>query len=483
MLKDRLTKRLLGFFVAIVLLEVFALSAYISVRLSEYSVAKTVDRLKSNAILVKGMFDTTDLVVPSDALRERLIATARAIETRVTLVAANGVVVLDSEHDYRTMENHAGRPEVAAALKGTVGVGQRESNTIGVKMEYIAVPLLDAVGTVRGALRVAIPLAAIAHEKHILQQAILLGTLFTVLLGIVAGYLISRHITRPILRMKEAATRYAAGDLSEPIVVTNNDELGELATSLNHMAGEIKERIEALRKMDRIKTDFVANVSHELKTPLTSIKGFVETLEDGAMSDPAHARRFLAIIGRNAERLSRIVDDLLTLCVMEGKQDAEKLEPELFDLAELAEDAVLSMKKQATEKQQTLAFEKTDGVYALLADKMRIEQVLVNLIGNAVKYTPAGGTVTVSLAAELRNVIFAVTDTGIGIPKEHQPRVFERFYRVDKARSREMGGTGLGLSIVKHIVNAHKGEIVLVSEPGKGTTVTVTLPKNTATVR
>jgi two-component system phosphate regulon sensor histidine kinase PhoR len=213
MLKDRLTKRLLGFFVAIVLLEVFALNAYISVRLSEYSVAKTVDRLKSNALLIKGTFDAPALLAPSGALRERLSSSSQEIKTRVTAVTADGTVVLDTEHDWRTMENHADRPEIAEALKGNVGESQRDSATIGVKMVYIAVPLSDATGTVQGALRVAIPLAAITHEKRILDQAILIGALFTVLLGIICGYLISRHITRPILRMKEAATRYAAGDL------------------------------------------------------------------------------------------------------------------------------------------------------------------------------------------------------------------------------------------------------------------------------
>jgi two-component system phosphate regulon sensor histidine kinase PhoR len=478
--RDRLTKRLLGFFVAVVLVEVIALHAYVSVRLSEYSTAKTVDRLVSNAQLIKGMYDAGALASPSDVLRDRLAVTARSIGTRLTVVDASGTVMLDTESDFRKMENHANRPEIAEALKGRTGLGKRESKTLGVKMQYIALPLVDTMATVRGAIRVSIPQATIAHERAILQQSVLLGAVFTVLLGVVCGYLVSAHITKPILRMKDAARAFAAGDLHEPVVVTNKDELGELAEALNHMAEELRVQIEELRKMDRMKTDFVANVSHELKTPLTSIKGFVETLEDGAIADPAHARRFLAIIGRNAERLSRIVDDLLSLCVLEGKKEGEKIEPELFDFAELADDAVAAIRKQASEKKQVLTISKSDGVFALMADKMRIEQVLVNLLANAVKYTPEGGVVIVELTAGLRDIRCSVVDTGIGIAKEHQVRVFERFYRVDKARSREMGGTGLGLSIVKHIVSAHHGEITLESEPGKGTRVTVTLPKNQA---
>jgi two-component system, OmpR family, phosphate regulon sensor histidine kinase PhoR len=229
-----------------------------------------------------------------------------------------------------------------------------------------------------------------------------------------------------------------------------------------------------LRRLERVRTEFVANVSHELRTPLTSIRGYLETLLDGALEEPANARRFLEIAHTHAERLSRLVDDLLQLSDIEtGKL---VLKPAPLRLHEVAADVMAFFEKQAAQKRLSL-LNKVPLDLRVQADWDRLTQILVNLVDNAVKYTPEAGEITLGAARGANGFVHVwVADTGIGIPSIDLPRITERFYRVDKARSRELGGTGLGLAIVKHLVQAHGGELWLESELGKGTTVNFSLP-------
>jgi two-component system phosphate regulon sensor histidine kinase PhoR len=232
--------------------------------------------------------------------------------------------------------------------------------------------------------------------------------------------------------------------------------------------------ITELRRLERVRTEFVANVSHELRTPLTSIRGYLETLLDGALEEPVNGRRFIEIAHTHAERLSRLVDDLLQLSDIETGKVV--LQPEAHVLHEMAADVAAMFEKRATQKQLLLA-NNVPADLQVQADRDRVTQILVNLVDNAVKYTPEGGGVILGATRALNGFVTVwVDDTGIGIPSTDLPRLTERFYRVDKARSRELGGTGLGLAIVKHLVQAHGGELWLESELGKGTTVYFTLP-------
>ena len=224
--------------------------------------------------------------------------------------------------------------------------------------------------------------------------------------------------------------------------------------------------ITALRKLERVRRDFVANVSHEFRTPLTAIQGFAETLLAGAMDDPQHRERFLAIIVEHSRRLARLTEDLLEL----SKMDADRLELEIrrVSVSQLIEGCLETTRHRAQEKELELAFQKTDRVPDIAGDRRRLAEVLQNLLDNAVQYTLSRGKITVSAKVSETEVVVTVSDTGIGIPKADQSRIFERFYRVDAARSREAGGTGLGLSIAKHIVEAHGGRIWVESELGQG---------------
>ncbi|MGE5381586.1 MAG: sensor histidine kinase [Methylocystaceae bacterium] len=219
---------------------------------------------------------------------------------------------------------------------------------------------------------------------------------------------------------------------------------------------------------DQIRTEFVANVSHELRTPLTSIKGFVETLIDGALEDEILCRKFLTIIDNETDRLSRLIDDLLILSSLEFKERILNLQP--VNLVEVVKTTMNILVPQAADKNLRLELISPANLPNVSADEDLIGQVLINLLDNAIKYTPRDGIITIRIKVQDNMVVTRVTDSGVGIPEENQGRLFERFYRVDKARSRELGGTGLGLSIVKHIVDSHGGTVEVQSQVGKGST-------------
>lgn len=234
--------------------------------------------------------------------------------------------------------------------------------------------------------------------------------------------------------------------------------------------------ISAMKKADRIRRDFVANVSHELRTPITVIKGYTETLLSGDLADaPERRDRFLGIIQNHADRLSNLVRDLLTLSELESGELA--MQPRQVILEDAVRQAFVLLSQRAEAKGIGMEWLGTGGAAGVLADRGRLDQVLINLLDNAIKYSGAGGVVTVDAVEEGKMVRVSVRDQGIGIPEKDLSRLFERFYRVDEARSRERGGTGLGLSIVKHIVQAHGGSVSVESTQGKGSVFSFTLPK------
>ena len=226
-------------------------------------------------------------------------------------------------------------------------------------------------------------------------------------------------------------------------------------------------------RYEQLRKEFVANVSHELKSPLTSIRSLIETLLEGALQDAANNRRFVQLIDEDAARLSRLIEDLLALSQIESQ--AVPLQLSVVELRPLAESLLRSLQPALSQRQIAATLELPGGL-AVRADPDRLRQVLFNLLDNAIKYNKENGTIRLSAAADGAWVTVSVADAGIGIPSDDQPRIFERFYRVDKARSRELGGTGLGLAIVKHIVEAHGGRVSVKSQPDRGSTFTFTAP-------
>ncbi|HHT9154853.1 MAG TPA: two-component system histidine kinase PnpS [Candidatus Tripitaka sp. YC43] len=252
--------------------------------------------------------------------------------------------------------------------------------------------------------------------------------------------------------------------------------LGPLQTDTAQVSGAaiVLHDVTDLKKLEKMRVEFVANVSHELKTPLASIKGFVETLKDGALEETANARRFLGIIEKHANRLDNLINDLLNLSKIESRETP--LELKKMQLMPLMRKITANLEDRIREKNHLLDLRVEPEGLELVADEPLLDQAVTNLLDNAIKYTPAGGRLSISAREGNDRIELAVTDTGIGIPEQDLPRIFERFYRVDKARSREMGGTGLGLAIVKHIMLVHGGEARVESRAGRGSTFTLSFP-------
>ncbi len=233
--------------------------------------------------------------------------------------------------------------------------------------------------------------------------------------------------------------------------------------------------ITRLYKLENLRQDFVANVSHELKTPVTAIKGFIETLIDGALDDPIKSQEFLDIISRQADRLNAIISDLLTLSRIEADTGKSDLHSEESILEDIVRAAVQSSLFKIDKKNIRVEFS-SENRTLVLCDPQLLEQAVINLLDNAIKYSSENGVIRADIIRNERSVSITISDEGCGIEKEHLPRLFERFYRADKARSRKLGGTGLGLAIVKHIAQAHGGSVGVESEPGKGSAFSITLP-------
>ncbi len=284
--------------------------------------------------------------------------------------------------------------------------------------------------------------------------------------AVAVSVFVSRRVVNPIRQMMQASRHIAGGHYRERVSVTGDDELGQLARSFNRMAATL-EQTETMRR------DLIANVAHELRTPLSSIKGYMEGLIDGVL--PAEPDTY-QLVYREADRLQRLVNDLQELSRVEA--GAFQLERRSVSLAALAGQTADRLRPQFEEKAVNLHLNVPDNLPPVAADEDRLSQVLVNLVGNALQYTPAGGSVTISAAADNRRVELSVSDTGLGIAPEHLPYLFTRFYRVDKSRSRAGGGSGIGLTIAKHLVEAHGGEIRATSPGvGQGSTFGFWLPR------
>lgn len=523
-----------------------------------------------------------------EGARERSEQVARATNHRVTLITAGGEVLVDTVAEAASMESHSDRPEVRLALEHGFGSDVRSSDTVGADYLYVAYAPYrnDPAASI---VRLAMPTRLVDQEAGRITPLLFAGGAIAALLALVAGAFLVQRISLPLDRMRQVAAALTAGDYSARVPLIRaprrGDELGEMASALNRLGFDMRQRVadltagqerlramvagmvegvvavdeencitfsnhaarvllelppdagriplgdlvkvrgldalmdgarasdrsaqcelemstvdedaivraqahrfqdgaemgvvvvmqdvSELRRLERIRRDFVANVSHELKTPLTSIRGYVETLLDGAIDDDEHNVRFLEKIENNVLRLNHLVTDLLSLARIESQAGMLPRKP--IDLHAAVEEAVRRHEITAEARDLTLTLDACAGAVQILGDPEALTQIIDNLVDNALKYTPDTGTVTVRVARGETQATFEVVDDGVGIPEEDQARIFERFYRVDKARSRAVGGTGLGLSIVKHLVHAIQGTIELESEPGEGSTFRVQL--------
>ncbi len=393
---------------------------------------------------------------------------AQKASIRITIITTDGKVISDSDEAASHMENHKNRPEIIQALAGKTSNATRYSKTLKQYMLYVASPLIDK-GKIVGVIRTSVPINLLQHNLNTLYQKIFAAGLITSLIAILISYIFSRKIQKPLLVLEESALKFAEGDFSSKVPIHSIKEIGGLAEAMNIMASKLKQ-------LENIRKDFVANVSHELKTPVTSIKGFIETLQEGALENREEAEHFLDIISRHTNRLNAIIEDLLALSRLEQTTNINEQRLEKSLLYPILKSAIQVCEVGAENKSIKINLECSQYIYAWL-DTLLFEQAIVNLVDNAIKYSNENKEVAIVADITEKEVIINIIDQGSGIPKEHIPRIFERFYRVDKARSRKAGGTGLGLSIVKHILNSHKGHITVESEINQGSIFTIHLPK------
>jgi signal transduction histidine kinase len=304
----------------------------------------------------------------------------------------------------------------------------------------------------------------------LIMEAVGVGFVIAVALALI----LAKTLLQPILGMTKAAEAIAGGDFSKKLSVESDDEIGILAHTFNNMASQLQATLEEIRRSEALRREFVANVSHELRTPLTSIRSYAETLTENPDMEKETEVSFLHVILNESDRMTKIVQDLLEL----SRFDAGNVQFnfERFSISKSIEDVRDAVRLEAASRGHTISVTIPEGLPHIVGDRARIEQVLINIVSNAIKYTPDGGYIDITSGSGDGHVWVAIQDTGIGIPEEDIPRLFDRFYRVDKARSRESGGTGLGLSIALEIIQRHGGDVDVTSVVGEGTTVTVRLP-------
>ena len=408
-------------------------------------------------------------LAPSGALNLNSLADttfqlSSQLDTRIRILDAQGTVLLDSQQMGQG-DDLSGDPLVVQALSGQYG-GPRVTSD-GPEEMQVAAPILVGSRLV-GAVHLSQSMRDITAVMRDLRIRWLLATAIALGLSGVAGLVLSGAISRPLRRLTRAAGAVADGELDQQVPVRSGDELGRLSQAFNEMTA----RLSAVRQMQ---VDFVANVSHELRTPLTAVKGLVETLRDGAVDDTDVRDRFLETMEDETDRLIRLVNDLLILS--RADSEALNLQREPVDLAELAAATADRLAPWASEQDITIRVDADDCVRLALVDPDRMEQVLVNLLDNAVKFSRPGGSVTIVVTEAPGSVVqVQVRDEGIGIPPAALPHIGERFYRADRARSRTEGGSGLGLAIARALVEAHGGSLWVESEEGQGTTVEFAVP-------
>jgi two-component system phosphate regulon sensor histidine kinase PhoR len=552
-----------------------------------HEVEQVERRLHDTAVVLRSHLEGRWGQAPPSEFQQLVQHLSKQTATRLTIMAADGVVLADSDEDPSRMENHRLRPELQqAAGDAKIGIVKRRSPTLGIAMLYLALPVQRDGNTV-GFVRVAMDIESIDRHVAATERFIWMLAMAVGLLAVGLTYAVASRIVRPLADLTQRARAIAAGDYQQSIKVNRRDELGTLGAAFNHMQQQLARRmselqensarlgtvlgsmdegviavdrderillaneasrvllectrrdvvarpllevtrsrpiheavatalrteqplqgefetsaatrrtlamqvtclpgqpcpgvvivlhdVSELRRLENLRREFVANVSHELKTPLASIKAYAETLRLGAIHDDEHNVVFVARIEEQADRLYQLILDLLQIARLESGQ--ELFEITNVPLADVVEACTKRYADAATAKRISLEVTLPPEPLKVRADEEGLNTILDNLLDNAIKYTPEDGQVTIRWSAENSHVWLEVTDTGIGIAPQDQPRVFERFFRVHKARSRELGGTGLGLSIVKHLAQSFGGTVGIESRVGKGSTFRVKLPR------
>jgi two-component system, OmpR family, phosphate regulon sensor histidine kinase PhoR len=588
MKRKRLVWQIFPSFLLVTLIAIVTAIWFASHAMEIFFLDQTATDLKDRIALVRYQIEPLFQLIQPERIDRICKDAGQVSSTRFTIILPDGTVVGDSQENPDHMDNHAGRPEISAAISHGSGQSVRYSKTLDRRLMYVAVAV-NVQGHLAGVVRAAFPVTSLETKMRAIRWRMAGGgLLIAVLVGLIS-LLAARKISHPIEMLKQGADNFAAGNLAHKLALPDTEELAGLATAMNTMATRLDNRIvtaisqkneletvlssmregvvaidtgEAimsmnplaaemfecdreraknlsmqevvrnlalqtfvtkalkaedsleddiafyrraeiilniksspivdatgqrigtllvmtdvtrLRRLEHMRRDFVANVSHEIKTPLTAIKGYVETIYNREVDSPEDTHRFLGIVIKHVNRLESIVEDLLSLSRIERENFREALNLSAVRLGDIFQTVIQVCQNNAEAKRIDIQIKRGEDL-RVTVDVTLLEQAILNLLDNAIKYSKKGSQVEIRAEKQDGLIAIHIRDYGGGIAKRNLSRLFERFYRVDKARSRQLGGTGLGLAIVKHIVQAHEGDIKVESKLGEGSTFSIYLP-------
>lgn len=388
---------------------------------------------------------------------------------RFTVINLDGKVLADSDvSDSSAMENHRNREEVKEAMKADKGYSIRKSSTLNESMLYVASVSKNG----RYIIRMAVPFSGIGQYTWSLIPALLVSIGITLFISMILANRFARSVSKPLQEIAEEMLKLKEEKPEFHFNHYEYEEMNVIADTTMQMSKAVKESMNRIEFERLVRQEFFSNASHELKTPLTSVRGYVELLENDMATDEKMKKDFLARIKKETVNMTNLINDILMISRLETKEAEVVLTN--VRLGPLVKDICSSLEPLASEYQVTLNL--SCRPLSLYANVQQLRELFSNLITNAIKYNKPGGRVNVTVSSESNDMVIVVEDTGVGIPEDAKQRVFERFYRVDKGRSKKVGGTGLGLSIVKHIVSYYNGTIELESKLTVGSRFTIRLP-------
>lgn len=444
------------------------ISTYILAAITQYLYNQRKVEILANANVIANVVSD---YMENDQERIRLAISRLNLDdtTRVIIANSKAVVIYDTNSYSDIRGKILMKEEITSALKGEDTVTITDDESVGTVLEGAVTILSES--KVLGAVYVSETARDTEEFIEDIRWILVVISVVVCLLVSVLSWVMADIIIGPIEKLTKFVSSIDLTSIDKRVDVTGDDEISELGSAFNSYA----DRLEEMEEKRRL---FVSNASHELKTPLSSIKLLSESILSMQTEQDSYISEFMTDINGEVDRLAKIVDRLLTLTKLDARTD--KLEPKLTDINTLLQRITRSLKPQADRKNIAMAIVHEEEVYAEI-DLSKMWQVIYNITDNAIKYTPQGGVVKLSLKNEGDFCRIEISDNGIGIPVEDADRIFDRFYRVDKARSRESGGTGLGLSIVKDMVELHEGKILLDSKEGEGSTFIIIIPKKQQT--
>lgn len=389
--------------------------------------------------------------------------------TEIWIVDRNGGIIAgSSEEEHENEENLIESRDIEELQQGKISIRKGKTKINDETAIWVIRPI-QYKGNVIGGTVMFSPVIGIKLTTEKVRNLFIYSAFVSTIFSTIVVHFLAKYVTSPLREMNKVAKQLANGDLSKRVKIRPKDEIGDLSEAFNYMAAQIE-------KQEKVRRDFVADVSHELRSPLTNIQGFIEAMLDGKDRTPEDRTRYLSIIHKETMRLSRLVNELLDLSRIEtGKPE---LSHSIVSLREIIENSLQKFRPLAEEKNQQITYSGPETDIEVFGHRDRLEQVITNLLDNANRYAPPDTDINVQVSVSHGTAEVLVIDRGEGIPPEEQPLIWERFYKVDKARRRDLGGTGLGLAIVKQIVESMGGKVKVTSEIGKGTSIGFELPVN-----